>query len=336
MTSKSFVIDMEHHYIPPEAVQLIRKTDEHDYTYPIRRFAKSFGLIKDIGEHLRWMDDSGIAMAILSTGAFSANGHDFCRACNDGYSEVIKRYPDQFKGMIHVYPYGDQNENQDEIKRGFEELGLFGISLVSSYQDETIDSPIMDHVYQLAIKFDIPVFIHPTLRKNLWGGEKYDLFLTASREYDLAKSFVEIIYGVLPRYPELKVLMSHLGGGLPALKGRFLAKHQPDDFPLPPEERGQWLTVNQAKALGLVENFDSLLKNFCFDSAGYGGWVPIMKFALEVLGSDHVCFGTDYPFEFKNPNDIRKYITDIKDMGASGRDQEKFLGENLKKIFLIK
>jgi predicted TIM-barrel fold metal-dependent hydrolase len=175
----------------------------------------------------------------------------------------------------------------------------------------------------MAIKFDIPVFIHPTLRKNLWGGEKYDLFLTASREYDLAKSFVEIIYGVLPRYPELKVLMSHLGGGLPALKGRFLAKHQPDDFPLPPEERGQWLTVNQAKALGLVENFDSLLKNFCFDSAGYGGWVPIMKFALEVLGSDHVCFGTDYPFEFKNPNDVRKYITDIKDMGASGRDQEK-------------
>lgn len=333
MTNERFVIDMEHHYIPIEALKLVGKTREHDHTIGLKRVPKPYEIITDIDADLKWMDDSGIDMAILSTGAFSDNGYNFCKMCNDGYSEIVKKYPDRFKGMIHVYPY-DKGKIKDEIKRGVEELGLWGLSAVSSYQKMTIDSPLMDPIYEMATQYDMPIYIHPTIRNRVWGGERYDLYLILSREYDITKSFVEMIYGVLPRFPDLKVIFSHLGGGLPALKGRLLNYHQPEDFPLPIEDRGS--TIYRAKEVGLVDDFEARLKNIFFNSAGFGGWLPVIKSAFETLGSDHLCFATDYPYEFRESKHVRRIINDIDEMDVSKENKEKFFSENLRKLFLIK
>lgn len=335
MTEQTFVIDMQHHYIPPEALKLVKKTSERDYTMPLREFPKSYELITDIDAHVKWMDDSGIAMAILSTASFAANGYHFCKACNDGYSEIIKKYPDRFRGVIHVYPYDDKRKNEDEVKRGVEELGLWGIGVVSSYQEMTIDSPIMDPIYEMAIKYDMPIYVHPTIRDKLWGGERYNLFRTVTREYDIAKSFVELFYGVLPRFPDLRVIFPHLGGGLPALKGRLLAWHQPEGFPLSKEDRGRGLAIDQAKELGLVDDFESKLKRIYYDSAGFGGWLPVMKSAFETLGADHLCFGTDYPYELRGPKYVKKIIYDVNQLNVPIEDKEKFFSGNLKNLFRI-
>ena len=56
MVKKTFIIDMQNHYIPSEAFKLVRKTSEYDYTIGIRRLAKAYRMITDIDEHLRWMD----------------------------------------------------------------------------------------------------------------------------------------------------------------------------------------------------------------------------------------------------------------------------------------
>ncbi len=335
MTNKPSVIDMQAHYIPPEALSLVKKTREYDYTIGLKRLAKSYEMIKDIKTHLKWMDASGIDMAILSTAAFSANGFRFCKVCNDGYSKVIKQHPDRFKGMIHVYPYA-KDKNKEEIKRGVEELGLWGIAVVSSYKNMTIDSPLMDPIYQMAIQYHMPVYIHPTIRIKLWGGEHYDLSMTLTREYDIAKSFVEFIYGVLPRFPELTAIFAHFGGGLPALKGRLLAWHRSKDIPLPAEDRGHGFAIDQAKELGLVDDFESKLKKISFDSAGLGGWLPVMKSAFEALGADHICFGSDYPYELMEPQYVKKIIYDINRFDVPSKDKQKFFCGNLKRLFLIK
>lgn len=335
MGKNPFVIDMQQHYIPPKAYRLVRKTTEYDHTVGLKRLAKAYELIVDIEGHVKWMDVSGIDIGILSTAAFAANGYDFCRCCNEGYSEVIRKYPDRFRGVIHVYPFDADRRNQDEIKRGVEELGLWGIGIVTSTANMTIDSTIMDPIYEMAMTYDMPVYIHPTIRRGIWGGSKYDLDLTLSREYEIAKSFVEIIYGVLPRFPDLKVIIAHLGGGLPTLKGRLLAWHQPKDFPLPEVDRGHGLAIEQAKDFGLVDDFEALIKNIFFDSAGFGGWLPVMRSAIESLGADHVCFGTDYPYELREPKYVRKIIDDIEALDVSKEDKDRFLALNLKELFRI-
>jgi len=334
MSRETLVVDMQHHFIPAEALKLVRKTDEHDFTYGLGRFKREYEQMVDVDEHLRWMDSAGVDMAILSTSSFSPNGFEFCRACNDGYSKVIKTHPERFKGMVHFYPFDDEAKNRDEIKRSVEELGLWGIAAVTSFRDTTIDSPLMDPIFELAVKYDMPVFVHPTIRMSLWGGERYDLFMTVTREYDIVKSFVEIVYGVLPRFPELKVIMAHLGGGLPALKGRLLAWHRPEGFPVPegvPRRSG--LSIEQAEELGLVRDFDLRIKNVYFDSAGYGGWLPVIRSAFETLGSERICLGTDYPYEMNNPKYVKRHIEEISKLEIPKRDKEQFLGKNMKKLF---
>ena len=329
------VIDMQHHYIPSEALRFAGKTDEYDFTTSLKRFRKAYEIMQNIDLDLAFMDASGIDIAILSIGSFTPNGYKFCKACNDGYAEAVRKHPDRFKGMIHVYPHDDAKQNVDEIKRCVEELGLWGVALLSSYADMTIDSPVLDHIYEMALHYNMPVFIHPTIRLNLWGGERYDLFTTMSREYDIAKSFVEIVYGVLPRFPGLKVVMAHFGGGLPALKGRLLAWHQPHGFPIPEEDRGHGRSIDEAKKLGLFDDFEKRTEGMLFDSAGCGGWLPVIESAYKTLGADHICFGTDYPYELNKPHYTRKIIEEIGKMTVSDRDKEKFFSGNLKRFFKI-
>jgi predicted TIM-barrel fold metal-dependent hydrolase len=331
---KFTVIDMQHHYIPARAIPFVRKTVEHDYTVGLKKFAKTYEIITNIDNHLKWMNESGIDIAILSTAAFCANGYDFCRICNDGYSEIVKKYPSRFKGVIHVYPK-DRNKNKDEIKRGMEELGLWGLGIVASYKKIAIDSEIMDPIYEMAVQYGMPIYVHPSIRNGLWGGERYNLNMTLSREYDVAKSFVEIIYGVVPRFPELKVIFSHFGGGLPTLKGRLLAWHRPQDFHLSEETQGLGLAVEHAKELGLVDDFESKLKNILFDSAGFGGWLPVVESAFKTLGCNHLCFGSDYPYELREPRYVRKIIRDINKINVSNNDKNKFFNGNLRSLFLI-
>ncbi|RJR40785.1 MAG: hypothetical protein C4576_19670 [Desulfobacteraceae bacterium] len=336
MKNKYLVIDMQHHFIPAEALKLVGKTDEHDFTYGLSRFKREYEQMVSVAEHLEWMDNSGIDMAILSTSSFSANGHDFCRAVNDGYSKLVREYPDRFRGMIHFYPFADAHKTKDEIKRGVEELGLWGIAAVTSFQDLTIDAPIMNHIYEMALKYDMPVFVHPTIRMKLWGGERYDLFMTLAREYDIVKSFVEMFYGVLPKFPELKIIMSHLGGGLPILKGRLLAWHRPESFPLPENvPRRGGLAINQATEVGLVSDFESRVRNVYFDSAGYGGWLPAIRSAMETLGPHRTCFATDFPYELNDSKYVKQYIQEIYALEVSEEDKRNFLGNNLKELFKI-
>ena len=227
MIDGQFVIDMQHHHIPRDALRYVGKTREYDFTTSLKRYTKAYDVMTSIDADLAYMDGAGIDMAILSTGAFVSNGLEFCRACNTGYARVLKQHPKRFRGMIHVDPFDDARLNRDEIKRSVEELGLFGLAMVSSYGDMTLDARELDPLYQSALAYGMPVFIHPTIRTGLWGGNRYDMHTTISREYDILKGFMEILHGVTPRFPGLKVIVAHFGGGFSALKGRLLAWHQP-------------------------------------------------------------------------------------------------------------
>jgi predicted TIM-barrel fold metal-dependent hydrolase len=191
----------------------------------------------------------------------------------------------------------------------------------------------MQPLFEIALEYSMPVYIHPTVRINLWGGEKYDMYTTVSREYDIAKSFVELLYGVLPRFPELKVIYAHFGGGQPVLKGRLLAWHQPEGIPIPEEDRHHGLSIYQAKEMGLFDDFERLLERIIFDSAGFGGWLPVIESAFRALGADHVCFGTDYPYELDRAAYVARFLADVNALDLPAADKKKFFGENVMRFF---
>ncbi len=328
------VVDTHNHFLPQEAARYAKKTEEIDYLFGLKRFSLGYRLMQDIEKTLAHMEESGIHMAVLSEAAWSLNGLEACKAMNDGYAKVQRQYPGKFIACAHV-PIHEGLPAIDELKRSIEVLGLRGITIITSYAHLTIDSETMMPFYEKISEYDIPIVLHPTVRRPLWGGEKYDLSTTLSREYDVAKSVVEIIYGVLKRYPDLKFLVSHFGGGMPILKWRLVSSHQPDGWELPEGVRGHALTPRELKERGLWQDFHRQFDKIYFDSAGFGGSMVAMRAATDAIRRDRITFGTDYPLEFRDSNDMRNYIAEIRSLDISEEDKRNILGENVLKLFKI-
>jgi predicted TIM-barrel fold metal-dependent hydrolase len=329
------VVDTHHHFLPSEALKYAKKTDEVDYTFIMKRFSKAGELLQDVNKTLTYMSQSGIDMALLNLGSWSLAGLDTCRAINDGYAKIQKENPGKFITCAHL-PIHEGAAALGELKRSMEVLGLDGVTLVSSYTQITIDSEVMFPFYEAITQYDVPIVIHPTLRRPLWGGDRYDLSTTVSREYDVAKCVVEILYGVITKYPDLKFLIPHLGGGMPVLKYRLLSSYQPEGWDLPEGMKGHGLTPRESKALGLWNDFHSRFDKLYFDSAGFEGSMVVMRAAVEGIRRDRITFGIDYPYEFRDPKDVRGYIADIKSMDISEEDKKNILGQNVLNLFKIR
>jgi len=329
------VVDTHHHFLPSEAVKYAKKTPDGDYTFILGRFSAASRLMQDVEKTLAYMEACGIHRVLLSMGAWIPNGLETCRAINDGYAKIQREYPGKFIACAHV-PVHQGSEAMDELKRSMEVLGLQGIALITSYAHMTIDSDEMMPFYERISAYQVPLVVHPTLRRPLWGGVKYDLSTTLSREYDIAKCVVEILYGVIPRYPDLKFLVSHFGGGMPFLKWRLLSSHQPEGWNLPGGVKGHGLTPRELKQWGLWDDFHNRFDKIYFDSAGFGGSMVAMRASVDGIRRDRLTFGTDYPYEFRDPGDAREYIANMKSLDIPEEEKKNILGENVLKLFKVK
>jgi len=329
------VVDTHHHYLPPAAVAFAKKTDEIDYLFGLKRFSIAYAWMQDAERTLKYMADSGVDRVLINQCTWSPNGIETCKAINDGYAKIQRDYPGKFITCAHV-PVHEGPPAMDELKRSIEVLGLQGVALLSSYAHITIDSDVMMPFFEKIAEYDVPVVIHPTLRRPLWGGMKYDLSTTVSREYDLAKCVVEVLYGVLARYPNLKFLNSHFGGGMQSLRWRMIISHQPESWDLPQELRGHALMHDELKERGLWDDFNRQFDKLYFDSAGYGGAVEVMRAAADGISRTRLTFGTDYPFEFRDPKETRHYISGIKALNLPDEDKRNILGQNVLNLFKIK
>jgi predicted TIM-barrel fold metal-dependent hydrolase len=330
--TQDVVVDTHHHFLPSEAVKFAGKTEEIDYLFGLKRFSIAYAWMQDVEKTLRYMGDCGIRRVLVNQCSWSPNGLETCKAINNGYAKIQREYPGKFITCAHV-PIHEGPSAVDELKRSIEELGLHGVAFLSSYTHIPIDSDVMMPFFEKIAQYDIPIVIHPTLRRPLWGGVKHDLSTTVSREYDLAKCVVEILYGVLPRFPHLKFLMSHFGGGMQSLKWRIMISHQPESWDLPQGLRGHALMHRELKERGLWDDFHRLFDQLYFDSAGYGGAPEMMRAAVDSIRRDRLTFGTDYPFEFRDPEETREYIATIRALAISDEDKGNILGRNVLNLF---
>lgn len=329
------VVDTHHHFLPSEAVKYARKTDEVDYLFGLKRFSIAYGWMQDVERTLKYMEDCGIDKVLINQCSWSPNGLETCKIINDGYAKIDREYPGKFITCAHV-PVHEGPSAMDELKRSMEVLGLKGVSFLSSYAQINLDSDLMMGFFKRVAEYDVPIVIHPTLRRPLWGGAKYDLSTTVSREYDTAKCVVEVMYGILPEYPHLKFLMPHFGGGMQSLKWRMVISHQPENWDLPEELRGHALMRKELIERGLWDDFHSRFDKLYFDSSGYGGAPEMMRAAVDSIRRDRLTFGTDYPYEFRDPGDTREFIVSIKSLNISEEDKRNILGENVLRLFKMK
>ncbi|MGH7853133.1 MAG: amidohydrolase family protein, partial [Candidatus Binatia bacterium] len=163
---------------------------------------------------------------------------------------------------------------------------------------------------------DVPVFVHPALVPTGYQHlTDYDLPRVLGREVDLTVATTRLIAGgILDRFPGLKIVMAHFGGGIAAVKERLVGKGY------------RFGTLK--KPFG--EYFDMVY----FDMAGFEGGMTALNCALQGIRPQRLVFATDYPQDFTGVNtdtgkgmrEIRNYIAAVRDLPLGDKGKERILG----------
>jgi predicted TIM-barrel fold metal-dependent hydrolase len=276
-------------------------------------------------KHIAFMDLAGIDMAVLSSAAGFINDLNRCRMVNDKLKWVEGRFPGRILGVAHVPPLGGEASLR-ELKRAALDLGFKGVAIPAVLGEVELDAPVLRPFYQKVRELGLFIFIHPALSSS-GNYFDYDLGRSVGREFQLVLAVIRLINGgVLDEFPELNIIISHLGGGIAALMSRIVSY----------QERVFWGTADHPRHGKLPkEPFKSYLSRLYFDTGGIFGDINPVKCALLEIKAENILFGTDYPQEIRDGMIIKKFVREIRDLPLTRKQIDTILSENGKKLLRI-
>jgi predicted TIM-barrel fold metal-dependent hydrolase len=274
-------------------------------------------------ERLKIMDSGGVDMHILSLTApgvqtFSpAKAGSLARLANDRLAAVIARHPSRFAGLATV-PVQDPDAAALEIARAITELQLNGVIINSHTDSEYLDEEKYWPILEAAQAYGAPLYLHPRspaahhaaafkkygLETGIWG------FAAETGLHALRL----IVGGVFDRFPDLKVVLGHLGEGLPYWMYRLDYMHP---------VRSSY----QARPKLSLKPSEYITRNFAITTSGMN-WEPVLRFCIEAVGADNIMFAIDYPYQL-----TEGAVRFLDKADISTEDKNKIFYQNAERIF---
>ena len=320
------VIDFQHHYVPVELAKK-RGLYAEETTYLKEGGLRATTMHKrlyDLDLQLREMSEAGIDVSVLSCLLGWSAPMDECRLINDDLAKVQANYPGKFVGLAQA-PVLEGQEAIQEIDRAVRNLGLKGITIMSQTKGVSLDAPKLYDLYEKICELDVPIFVHPALAPVGYDLlQDYDLPRVLGREVDLTVATTRLIAGgVLDRFPDLKLVIAHFGGGIAAVKDRLLAKGY------------RFGTLKRPFA----DYFDMLY----FDLAGFEGGLAALHCALQGIRPERLLFASDYPQDFTGVNtdtgrgmkELKAYIDAVRALALSDATKEAILGRTAAQLLKL-
>ena len=293
------------------------------------RITEVIARMTDLGDlRLRDMDQTGIARQILSLTAPGVQVFDtptavaLARSSNDFMVDAIRRHPERFSGLAAIAPQ-DPAAAAKELERGVRLLGLKGAIINSHTQGEYLDNPKFRPIFEAAEALDVPVYIHP----NTPSPAMIVPFLERGLDGAIFGFAVEtglhvlriIVSGVFDRFPKLRIVIGHLGEGLPYWLFRIDFMHN------------RMVTANRYASVRKLQRkpSDYVRENIWVTTSGMA-WEPPILYSQSVLGMDRVLYAMDYPYQFV-PEEVA--VTD--NLPISDTDKKKLYETNAIKVFNI-
>jgi 2,3-dihydroxybenzoate decarboxylase len=290
--------------------------------------------LMDIHEYrLREMDKNGMEMMILSLNAPAIQAitdkkraNELAIKANDFLAEQVAKRPDRFQGFAAL-PMQDPDMATKELIRCMKDLGFKG-SLVNGFsqvdQPENLvyyDAPQYAAFWQTCEQLDAPFYLHPRNPIPSWSQIYADhpwlMGPTWAFGQETAVHALRLMAsGLFDKHPHLKIILGHLGEGLPYSIWRV-------------DHRNGWVKEGKAypakKKLG-----DYFQDNFYLTTSGNFRTQTLIDAMLEV-GSDRILFSTDWPFE-----NIDHAAIWFDQTSISNADRQKIGRTNAIELFKLK
>jgi predicted TIM-barrel fold metal-dependent hydrolase len=238
------------------------------------------------------MDRAGIDRVVI-LGEYRLR-HETSVERNDQALDILCRWPDRVSAFACIQPRAGQKA-LDELKRCLDG-GMCGVGESNPYgQGHTFVDPDFLRMVEACIDNDIPLNLHVSEEVG---------------HYYLGKSTTPLrhYYELARRYPDLKLILAHWGGGL------FL-------YEMMPEVRRD-------------------LRNVWYDTAASPLLYPtsdIFDVALRCVDHRKVLFGSDYPLMIvpreQTEPDFQPFLRQIDTLGLDSAVYDDIMGNNAARLF---
>ncbi len=270
--------------------------------------------LADVEALMAFLDELGIDVAVLSCGPGMMGNLEQTRMVNEALAQLCEERRPKLQFLAHYAP-GHGEAALREVERWLPRA--VGVAMPATANGITVDNPALDPLFSLVEEQRKFLFIHPSLVPTQAEAslcDAYDLYRAVGREFGLMLATVRLICGgVLDRHPRLKVVMSHLGGGIAALLPR-IRNYQGKTF---------W-GVDQDPIHGRTarEPLEAYLSRIYFDTAGFFGDPSAVRIALEHIPPSQIVLGTDYPQEIRTADSAQGLLAELKRLGLLGNGAE--------------
>lgn len=324
------IIDWHNHFYPDPYIKGLAKestyakVERDDKGQLLVHYEGDYNIVVgphiDIEERLKGMNKAGIDVHVLTLTTPSVErekpetGKKLAMLANDGYMEIIEKHPERFTALAAL-PLQDPNAAADELKRAVSDLDLRGGTLMSNVNGKPLDMAGLTPVFDMAVKLDVPLYIHPTSPINSKAMEDYRLVPILGFGVDTSLAVLRLVFsGTFEKYPGLKLVASHLGGVYPYLRGRIETGYNAypeckENISKPPSH---------------------YLKKVFMDSIIYDN--DVLMSSLVWCGADKVVLGSDDPHQI---GDIENAVSRIKALDIREEEKQLLLGENAKKLLKL-
>ena len=325
------VVDMHNHFIAPEIIEFLAREGKHFATRIVERDGRRFfliqekamrpidGPISDARARIADMEREGIATQAVSCVPFlmypdvdGGRALAIAQVNNDAMVALGTGDRAHFVPLASV-PMQDPAAAAKELERAAK-LGLRGVEIPPKVVERQLDESDFEIFWEAAEALQMVVCIHPFEAAPTGALARYFLGNLVGNLYDTGLAAALLIYGgVLERHPNLRVVLYHAGGALPALIGRLDMGYR-----LVPECRN-----------AIPRPPSSYANQFYFDIIAHSR--SMLRHLVNTYGADRFVVGTDYPL----PAGLAHPVEEVKALGLGSDDEGKILGATARQLLRL-
>jgi 2,3-dihydroxybenzoate decarboxylase len=238
---------------------------------------------------------------------------------NNRLHEAVTRHPDRFAGFATL-PTPDPAAAADELERAVTTLGFKGALVHGLTDGRFLDDKRFWPIFERAQALDVPVYVHPAPPHEAVVAayyqdyaQDYPAILSAGWGFtvETATHGIRLVLsGVFDAYPNLKIILGHMGEGLPFLLHRI----------------DESLSRPNNQPVAFRECFSD---HFYITTSGNFSTSALLCSIME-LGVDRVLFSVDWPFVENAPGTAW-----METVPLSAADKEKIMSGNARQLLRL-
>ncbi|MDQ4081341.1 MAG: amidohydrolase [Actinomycetota bacterium] len=301
--------------------------DGHSHLFP-RSWAPRGRMPADMFEVealLERQEVAGVGASVVSDphiwyGDLDVGSIEYVREYNDFAGDLSRTHAGRIVALGTVAPWRGE-EHLTEAQRALDELGLPGLALSTSDNGRYLDH-VPEAFWELVQDRDAAIFLHPggtVVGQELM--EMYRLGEVCGRPLDTTLTLARfILTGVFERFPRLRIVCAHAGGGICAIADRLDFGHELRGY----AALGPWGPVE------LAEPPSAFVRRLFLDTVTYGP--ALLRLALEWVGPRGLVFGSDNP---PVPFPLERSVGVVRQLDLSEEDRQHVLGGNARALYGI-